>query len=325
MELNREQKLKLYTNLVRCRKLDEVMRQALLSGKLPGHWTSPKGQEAVGVGASTFLRKDDYIFCSHRGHGITTFIPKGLSPGIFIAEHYSKATGGACGMAYFSTYDIDIGIPGMGTALGGDFVIAAGLAIGSKMDGKGRVVVCIQGDGTYGRGTFHEAGLMAANWKLPVVWGIEHNQYMISTHISEIYPKENMADLAFGYGMPGIVVDGQDVFAVCEAFQTAVERARVGEGPSLIECKTYRIEPMCIGMADIKGTKVRPREEIDPWLKRDPIDLCRERLAREGILTQDDIERIGLEAQKEMEEAERFAVESPRSDPQIIKRVLYAE
>jgi pyruvate dehydrogenase E1 component alpha subunit len=183
----------------------------------------------------------------------------------------------------------------------------------------------MEGDGTYGRGTFHEAALMAANWKLPVIWGVENNQYMIYTPTSEIYPKENIADLAFGYGMPGVVVDGQDVIAVYEAFQVAIDRARAGEGPSLIECKTYRIEPHVYAMADIKRWKPRPQEEIDVWRKRDPIILLRERLVREGILTQADIGRIDREATEEMEEAERFADESSPPDPKILKQALYSD
>jgi TPP-dependent pyruvate/acetoin dehydrogenase alpha subunit len=317
MKLKREQKLKLYTNLVRVRKLDEMMVKALLAGKLSSHWTSQKGQEAVGVGASSFLRKHDYVFYCHRGHGI--------SPGVYIAEHFGKGTGGACGMKYYSHFDMELGIPGLSGTLGGDFVLAAGIGIAAKKRGKGQVVVCMQGDGTYGRGTFHEAALMAANWKLPVIWGVENNQYMIYTPTSEIYPKENIADLAFGYGMPGIVVDGQDVIAVCEAFQAAVDRARAGEGPSLIECKTYRIEPHVYAMGDLKGWKPRPQEEIDVWRKRDPINLFRERLLKEGILKKADVDRIDRDVAKEMEEAERFADESPPPDPEILKQALYSD
>ena len=323
--LNKEQRLKLYTNLVRCRKLDEIMVEALLAGKLCGHWTSQKGQEAVGVGASTFLRKDDYIFYCHRGHGITTLIPKGLSPGVFIAEHYSKTVGSCCGMGYFRQFDMELGIPGLSGTLGGNFVVAAGLGIAAKKRGKGQVVVCLEGDGTYGRGTFHETALMAANWKLPVVWGIENNQYMIFTPTNEIYPKENMADLAFGYGIPGVVVDGQDVFTVYEAFQTAIDRARAGEGPSLIECKTYRFEPHTYAMKDLRETELRPQEEIDAWLKRDPVVLCREKLLKEDVLTQTDIERIDREAIKEMEDEERFADGSPAPDPAILKQLVYCD
>jgi pyruvate dehydrogenase E1 component alpha subunit len=138
MILNKEQKLKLYTNLVRCRKLDEVMVKSVLAGKLCGHWSSQKGEEAVGIGASTFLRKDDYIFYCHRGHGITTVIPKGLRPGVFIAEHYSKATGSCKGMAFFREFDMELGIPGLSGTLGGNLSSLPGWVLQQKRGVKDR-------------------------------------------------------------------------------------------------------------------------------------------------------------------------------------------
>jgi acetoin:2,6-dichlorophenolindophenol oxidoreductase subunit alpha len=324
-KLTKDEMMLLYVNLVRTRKLDEVMVGGLLAGKVGGHWTSQFGQEAVGVGATTFLRRDDYLLYGHRGHGITTTIPKGLPPKAFIAEHYGRDAGGCHGVGLFREFDADLGIVGLSGTLGGNFVVAAGLGIGAKMRGKGQVVICNEGDGTYGRGTFHECALMSANWKLPIVWGIENNQYMIYSHVSELYPKENMADLAFGYGMPGIVVDGQDVAAVAEAYRSAIERARAGEGPSLIECKTYRIQPHVFGMADLRGSTPRPQEEIDAWKNRDPIDLFEKRLLEEGVITKADIDRIHRDAKEEMEEAERFASESPPPDPELLQRALYAE
>jgi pyruvate dehydrogenase E1 component alpha subunit len=325
MALTKEQKIKLYTNLVRVRALDELMIDALEKGKISGHWTSPEGQEAVGVGACTFLRKDDYIFYSHRGHGLSTAIPKGLSPKAFIAEHYCKATGNCRGMVGMHTADMSVGVPGISGTLGGDFVMAAGMGITAQNRKQGQVVVCIEGDGTYGRGTFHESALMAANWKLPVIWVVENNQFMMFTPTERLYPKENYADLAFGYGMPGVVVDGQDVEAVCEAIGTAVEKARSGEGPSMVECKTYRIRPHTCAMVDLKGTEPRSQEEIDAWKERDPIRLYQASLLKEGILTNDDVQRIRQEAKKEMEEAERFATESPPPDPAILKTAVYDE
>ena len=325
MKLNKEQKLKLYKNMVRVRKLDELMVKALLSGKIVSFFHSQEGQEAVGVGACTFLREDDYIFTGHRGHGIGKALSKGVSPRKIIAEHYCKTTGFCSGISGFHICQPELGVMGHGAVLGGEFVLTAGTAIAAQMRGKGQVAICFQGDGTHCRGPFHEAMIMAARWKLPFIDVIENNQYMIHTPTSEIYPKENIADLAFGYGMPGVVVDGQDAIAVYEAFQVAIDRARLGEGPSLIECKTYRIEPLGYGMVDLKGWTPRPKEEIEPWLKRDPIHLLRERLLKEGILTQADIERIDREVEKEMEEAERFADESSPPDPKILKQALYSD
>ncbi len=326
MELTKEQKIKLYVNIVRVRKLDDLMSNAIMTGKFLLFFHSQQGQEAVGVGACTFLRKNDYLFPSHRGHGISKTLPKGLSPRTIIAEHLNKATGSCGGISGFHTADMDLGIIGMSGTLGGDFVVATGAGISARLRGVGQVVVCIQGEGTYGRGPFHEAAIMSANWKLPIVWIVENNQYMGYTPINEIHPKENLADLAFGYGMPGVVADGQDVIAVYEAVQVAVERARAGEGPSMIECKTYRIRPHAEGVPDLKITEPRPQEEIDAWRKRDPIILFQKRLLEEAILTQDDIDRIDREATQEMEEAERLALGDPLpADPErLLHKAVFA-
>jgi pyruvate dehydrogenase E1 component alpha subunit len=327
MALNKEQKLKLYTNLVRVRKLDDLMSNAIMTGKFLLFFHSQQGQEAVGVGACTFLRKGDYLFPGHRGHGISKTLPKGLPARTIIAEHLNKVTGSCGGISGFHTANSELGIIGMSGTLGGDFVLAAGAGISAKLKGKGQVVVCIQGEGTYGRGPFHEAALMSANWKLPILWIVENNQYMGYTPISEIHPKENIADLAFGYGMPGVVVDGQDVVAVYEAIQAAVDRARAGEGPSMVECKTYRIRPHAEGTPDLRITEPRSQEEIDSWRKRDPIILFQKRLIEESILTQADIDQIDRGTTEEMEEAERLALEDPLpADPEILlNKALYAE
>jgi TPP-dependent pyruvate/acetoin dehydrogenase alpha subunit len=327
MEVTKEIMVKLYTNLVRVRKLDEVMVKALLAGKIPTFFHSQQGQEAVGVGACTFLRKDDYLYYSHRGHGIGKTLPKGVPPRAIIAEHYGKITGTCKGISGFHTADMELGIPGISGTLGAGFVLAAGFGISALLKGEGQVVLCIEGDGTYCRGTFHEAAIMAANWKLPIVWVVENNQYMTFTPICEYFPMENIAELAFGYGMPGVVVDGQDVIAVYEAVHTAVERARKREGPSLIECKTYRFRPHAEGLPDIKGTEPRPQEEIESWKKRDPILVFQKKLLKDSVLTRVDVERIDREATEEMEEAERLASEDPMpSDPEtLLKKSLFAD
>ncbi len=327
MEVTKEIMVKLYTNLVRVRKLDEVMAKALLAGKIPTFFHSQQGQEAVGVGACTFLRKDDYLYYSHRGHGIGKTLPKGVLPRAIIAEHYGKTTGTCKGISGFHTADMELGIPGISGTLGAGFVLAAGFGIAALLKRGGQVVLCIEGDGTYCRGTFHEAAIMAANWKLPIVWVVENNQYMTFTPICEYFPMENIAELAFGYGMPGVVVDGQDVIAVYEAVQTAVDRAREGKGPSLIECKTYRFRPHAEGLPDIKGTEPRPQAEIESWKKRDPILVFQKKLLKDGILTQADVQRIDREATQEMEEAERLASEDPMpSDPEtLLKKSLFSD
>ena len=325
MKLDKEQLIKLYTNLVRARKLDEMCVKGLYEGKVVAFFHSGQGEEAVGVGGCTFLRKDDYIYPHHRGHGIAHVLSKGMSSKAFLAEHHGKATGGAGGIAGFHAAAPELGILGAAGTIGSQFPVSVGWALAAKKRGKGQVVVCFFGDGSSNRGTLHEAMNLAAVWKLPVVWVCENNLYAQFMPIKDAYPREDIADLASGYGMPGVVVDGQDVIAVHEAVQAAAKRARAGDGPSLVECKTYRYRSHVEGVPDFSHTDPRPPEEIEAWKKRDPIKLFREKLLEQGILTPADIDRIDKETTAEMEEVERFAIESPVPNPEILEKILYSD
>lgn len=325
MTLEKEQLTKLYTNLARARKLDETVLKGIAEGKTVAFFHSGQGEEAVGVGGCTFLRVDDYIYPHHRGHGVAHTISKGMSPKAFLAEHFGKATGAAGGIAGFHAVDPEVGIMGAAGTIGSQFPVSLGWGLAAKKRGKEQVVVCFFGDGSSNRGTLHEAMNLAAVWKLPIVWVCHNNLYAQFMPIKDAYAKENIADLAAGYGMPGVVVDGQDVIAVHEAVQAAVARARAGEGPSLVECKTYRYRAHVEGVPDVSHAEPRPAEEVEAWKKRDPIVLFREKLLEQGVLSQDDVERIEREVAEEMEQAERFAMDSPVPDPAILKEVLYAD
>ena len=325
MALNKEQLTRFYTNMVRARKTDEMVVKGLQEGKVVSFYHSVQGSEAVGVGVCTFLRDDDYLYPHHRGHGIAYLIGKRASIKGFVAEHYGKATGLAGGVAGFHGVDPEHGIFGVGGTIGSQFPVSVGWALAAKKNGKGQVTVCCFGDGSSNRGTLHEAMNMAAVWKLPIVWVCENNLYAQFMPLKDAYPREDIADLAAGYNMPGVVVDGQDVIAVHEAVQAAVEKARAGDGPSLIECKTYRYRVHSEGSPDISHVDPRPQEEIEAWKKRDPIKLFQEKLLEQEVLTQADIERIDAEATAEIEEVERFAIESPQPDPDILHKLLYAD
>jgi len=325
MTLEKEQLLRLYSNMVRARKLDETVVKGVAEGKTVAFFHSGQGEEAVGVGGCTFLREDDYIYPHHRGHGAAHTVSKGMSPQRFIAEHYGKATGCAGGIAGFHAVDPDVGILGAAGTIGSQFPVSLGWGLAAKKRGTGQVAVCFFGDGSSNRGTLHESMNLAAVWKLPIVWVCHNNLYAQFMPIKDAYAKENIADLAGSYGMPGEVVDGQDVVAVHEAVQAAVARARAGEGPSLIECKTYRYRAHVEGVPDISHAEPRPAEEVEAWKKRDPIKLFGERLLEQGLLSQDDKDRIDREIAAEIDEAERFAMDSPAPDPAILEQVLYAE
>jgi len=325
MALDREQLVLLYTNLVRARKMDETVVKGLQEGKVVSFYHSGQGSEAVGVGVCTFLRDDDYLYPHHRGHGIAYILGKRANVKAFLAEHYGKTTGMAGGVAGFHGVDPEHGILGGGGTIGSQFPVSVGWGLACKKNGRGQVTICAFGDGSSNRGTLHEAMNMAAVWKLPVVWVCENNLYAQFMPIKDAYPREDIADLAAGYNMPGVVVDGQDVIAVHEAVQAAVERARAGEGPSLLECKTYRYRSHSEGSRDIAHADLRPEEEIEAWKKRDPIKLFREKLLEQGVVKESDIEQIEKEADGWAADVEKYATESPVPGPEILEGSLYVE
>jgi len=325
MTLTTDKKIKLYTNLVRARKLDEFMIEMFPKGKVGPFFHSSRGQEAIGVGACTFLEKDDYLMASHRGNGMCEVLSKGYPLKYFIAEHYGKVHGACQGLSGFHVCDLEYGILGMGGTIGEQFTVCSGAGIAAKHRGNGQVVASFFGDGATGRGTFHTALLMSANWKLPVIWLCSNNEMGMWVPINAAYPKENLADLAFGYGIPAKVVDGQDVETVYEAVQEAVNRAKSGKGPSFIEFKTCRFRAHDESHPDICQNALRDENEIRRWEERDPVNLFRKKLTDEGMLDQDLIERIDEDAKHELEEAERFASEDSFPDPSILETALYAE
>jgi acetoin:2,6-dichlorophenolindophenol oxidoreductase subunit alpha len=328
MEISKEALRKLYTEMVRVRALDQKTIDCLFAGKLRTFFHSAQGQEAPGVALCAHLRQDDYVFYNHRGHGLNKCLPKGMPAKEILAEHFGKAGGGGRGFAGFHYSDMEKGLPGMGGMVGGETTLAAGVGIACQMRGRGQVVACCFGDGATGRGPLHEAMLMASAWKLPVIWFCENNLYAQWTCLTVSHPKEDLADFAHGYDIPSAVVDGQDVIAVYEAVGPAVERARAGKGPSFLEIKTYRYRPHAEGFPDFSVQcegGVRPQQEVDSWMQRDPIDTYRKKLLEKGVLTEEDVQRIDGEAAAEMEEAERFSAESPWPDPKDFDKALYAD
>ena len=328
MKLQKEQLLKLYTNLVRTRKFDEALTKGIYEGKVMCSFHSGRGGEAVGVGACTFLRQDDYIYPTHRGNGFSYYIGKGASTAAVFAEHLGKATGtsnGIGGTAVYISFP-ELGIFGRGGTIGTQFPVSVGWALAAKKRGKGQVTLCFFGDGASNRGTMHEAMNLAAVWTLPIVYVCENNLIAQFVPSKDACALENIADMANAYCMPGVVVDGMDVLAVHEAIQVAVARARAGEGPSLIECKTYRFSTHFEGaLPDWSHAEVRPREEVEAWKSRDPVKLFHERLLEDGTMSEADAERIDKEATAEVEAAERFAEESPLPDPSVLDGALYAD
>ena len=325
MELDKDQLIQLYTTMVRVRKFDDLTCRGLREGKVPGFFHSGEGEEAVGVGGASFLREDDFIYAHHRGHGLAYLVAKGADPKTFLAEHYGKVTGSCNGVSGFHNVYPELGIYGFSGTIGSAFPLALGWGVAAQNNDREQVVVCFFGDGNSNRGTLHEAMNTAAVWKLPIVWVCQNNGYAQFMPIKDAFPRDDIADLAAGYDMPGVVIDGQDVLAVHEGVQAAVARARSGEGPSLVECKTHRFKSHSEGGRDISHFELRPAEEVEAGKKRDPIKLFQEKLLSDGVLSNADVERIDQEADTEAQEAEKFSEESALPDPEIMKTYLYAE
>ncbi|MCP4754662.1 MAG: thiamine pyrophosphate-dependent dehydrogenase E1 component subunit alpha [Proteobacteria bacterium] len=326
MKFEKLELLKLYTNLVRTRAFDQAAVRWLAMGKLLSFFHPAEGGEAPGVGGTSFLKPDDVIYPHLRGHGLPHIIGKGADPKTFLAEHCGRSTGAGNGLGGIHANIEELGIYGAAGTIGSCFPLSAGWGVAAKKNGRNQVVVCFFGDGTSNRGTWHEAANMSAVWKLPIIWVCENNGVAQYMPIKDAYPMDDLADLASAYGIPAVVVDGQDVLAVAEAVTEAVEKAREGKGPAFIECKTARFSAHGIGNPDqIHGVDRDPKE-IEELRKRDPIEMFRKSLLDQRVLTPEDVERIDQEANAEVADAEKFIDESPfPDDPSILDKALYAE
>lgn len=325
MKMGEKQFRILYTNLVRARAFDELFIKMISEGKLLGFYHPSAGGEAPGVGSCSFLRKDDMVWPHLRGHGIPHMISKGIDVKPYLAEHCGKSSGMCGGMSTFHACDPENGLFGLAGSVGSCFPITLGYGLGARKNGQGQVVLCCFGDGTSSRGTFHESVIMAANWKLPIVYICENNKLGMFVPIEDAHPTDDIADLAQGYGIPGVVVDGQDVVAVAEAADEAIKRARNGQGPTLIECKCERFFSHAIGIPDFVGAQLRSQEEIDQLKQKDPIMLFEKKLRARGVLSDQDISDIRQSAEAEAAKAEQFAAQGKTTDPECLERSLYAQ
>ena len=319
MAIAKEKLIEMYRTMVQIRRFEERVAREFAEGNIPGSVHSYIGEEAVATGAIAQLRKDDYIMSTHRGHG--HLIAKGGQTDRMMAELFAKKTGycqGKGGSMHIA--DMDIGMLGAAGIVGSGSPIATGAGLSAKLRGTDQITICFFGDGAANIGRFHEGINLAAVWCLPVVFICENNLWAVSVPTSCSLATPNIADRAVGYGIPGVVVDGMDVIAVYEAAGEAVARARSDKGPTLIEAKTYRFRGHFEGDA---GT-YRPKEEIEEWLKRDPLKLYKEKLLEMKVLTEKETEEIDKEALAEMDKAVKFAQESPFPEPEEALENVYA-
>jgi len=318
--ISKERAVTIYRNMVRIRAFESKALKLFEENKLRGSVHLYIGEEAVASTVCSLLSDQDYIASTHRGHGHC--IAKGAQLDKAMAELMGKATGyckGRSGSMHIA--DFNQGNLGANAIVGGGIPIAVGAGLSLKMQGKKNVAVSFFGDGASNEGTAHESMNLASVWKLPVIFVCENNGYAISVPTWQSTSVENISDRAKGYNMPGVTVDGNDVEAINAAVEKAIKRAKAGEGPTLIECKTYRWLGHWTGDPQV----YRTREEVESWKKRDPISHFGDKLLKDKVLTEAQMKKIQDDADKEVEAAAEFAINSPEPDPAHVTDDVFYE
>jgi len=314
LKISNDLVVEMYQKMLKIRKFETRAMNLFAEGKIPGFVHLYIGEEAVATGACANLNDDDYITSTHRGHG--HIIAKGGDLKYMMAELFGKETGyckGKGGSMHIA--DATKGILGANGIVGAGHNIAVGAGIAAQYRGNEQVCVCFFGDGSTNQSTFHEGLNLASIWKLPVVFVCENNGYGISLSQEK---HQNITDIsmrAVSYNIPGVTVDGNDVFAVYEAVSEAVSRARKGQGPTLIECKTYRHR----GHFEGDPTTYRSPEEVDQWKKKDPIPRMEKYIIDNKVLSDEKIKALNDEIQSQVEDATSFALKS--KDPDVSSAV----
>lgn len=324
MDLDRKTLIEMYRRMVRIREFELAAMDLFKRGQVKGAVHPYIGQEASGVGVCMALRKDDLIAGTHRSHGHN--IAKGAASDKMMAEILGKETGyckGRGGSMHIAAFDT--GSLGALAVVGSGIPLAVGAALAFKMRGEDRVAVPFTGEGGVNTGNWHESINMASIWDLPVIFVLENNRYAVSTDIHDSANVDDLSIRAQGYGIPGVRVDGFNVLEVYQAAQEAVNRARRGEGPTLLVTEAYRFEGHYAGEPEV----YRERSEVDEYRKNDPIPRFREYLIQEEIASQgerlgDELDTVDREIKQEVEEAVRFAKESPEPDPSTAMDYIYA-
>ncbi|MBI5602397.1 MAG: thiamine pyrophosphate-dependent dehydrogenase E1 component subunit alpha [Deltaproteobacteria bacterium] len=308
MDIKNDRLCGLYTTMLKIRLFEERIIDLYARGMVPGLAHLYIGEEAVAAGVCATLREDDYITSTHRGHGHV--IAKGAELNPMMAELFGKKSGyckGKGGSMHIA--DMAIGILGANGIAGGGLPIAVGAGMSAKWRGTDQVTACFFGDGSSNNGTFHESLNLASLHKLPVVFVCENNGYGISVSQEMHQPIKDIAIRAIGFDMPGVVVDGNDVIEVYKEAEKAVRRARAKEGPTLIECKTYRWRGHHEGDPN-QGGRYRTKEEIEAWKEKDPIKRLAQKLIVEKIILKKRLTALEQEINEEIDRAVDFADKS---------------
>ncbi len=309
----------MYGKMALIRQFEERIHFLFLEGVMPGTIHLYMGQEAVAAGVCANLLKEDVTTSTHRPHGHA--LAKGVTPRSLMAELFAKTTGCCKGKGgSMHAGDMEVGALPAIAIVGGGIPVAAGVALAFKFQKKPNVCTCFFGDGASNEGAFHEGINMASIWDLPVVFVCENNRYGASTSVDKVMRVENVADRAAAYGIPGEVVDGNDVVAVYRSAKKAIDRARAGKGPTLLECKTYR---RC-GHSRSDGNLYREKQEQEEWMARDPIEIAKKQFVEAGIITADEATKVHEAVEKELDDAVEFAKASPSPRPEDVLEDVFA-
>ena len=315
----KDQAMKVYRTMLSIRRFECRVEKLLMENRIYGPAHLYIGEEAVAVGVCANLRTDDFISSTHRGHG--HLIAKGGQFKYMMAELFARSTGyckGKGGSMHIA--DMTLGMLGANGIVGAGLSLATGAGFSAKVRKTDQVSVCFFGDGASNQGIFLESINIAATLNLPVIYVCENNGYNVNTKWATIAKHPDIADRALGLGLPGIIVDGQDVTAVYDTANEAIKRARQGEGPTLIECKTYRFKGHCGVWGD-----PRDPEEVAMWLKRDPVSMFANNLITERLATAEQLQDMELMLEKELDEAVEFAENSPSPNLEEATTDVYAE
>lgn len=317
--MNKETAIGFYKKMVKIRKFEEKLYYLFSTRVMPGSMHQYNGQEAVAVGVCANLTDNDYITSTHRGHGHC--LAKGADVNAVMAEMFAKKTGCCKGMGgSMHIADFSVGMLGANGIVAAGIPIATGAGWTCQYKNNGNVSVAFFGDGAANEGAFHEGLNLAAIWKLPVIFVCENNVYGFSTHYKKTMLLDDIADRAAAYGMPGIVADGMNVMEVYEKAGEAIQRARNGKGPTLIEFKTYRY----MGHSRFENPSYRTKEELAEWKTKDPIPFFAKYLAETYDIKEEELKSIDEEYEVMMDRAVDFAEKSPDTDPDDYKKYLYA-
>ena len=318
--LSRDQLIEIYRQMVLIRRFEEKSAEAYVAGKIGGFCHLYIGQEAVAVGALSAIGKEDIVLTSYREHGLA--LAKGMAPRPLMAELFGKATGCSKGKGgSMHMFDKSLGFYGGHAIVGGQIPLATGTAFATKYQGTDQVTLCFFGEAAVNQGAFHESLNMAQLWKLPCIYICENNQYGMGTSLARAMSLSDISKKACAYEMASEFVDGMDVLAVREATARAVERARKGYLPTLLEIRTYRF--MGHSMSD--PGNYRTRAEIEKYQERDPIKLFSASLLEEKIVDQKTLDEIDHKVREVVEDALQFAEASPLPDPEELYTDIYAE